>query len=96
MVRKPAKGVHGSPCTMWCLTCTLDRVSDTRMDLADFMKNAEMTDAKLAELVGRDRSNVTRWRRKQTKPDFYALVAIEKITDGKVTASDFVPGEAAE
>jgi DNA-binding transcriptional regulator YdaS (Cro superfamily) len=45
--------------------------------------------------VKRDRSNVTRWRLKRTKPDFEALVAIERITRGKVTAKDFATAEAA-
>lgn len=60
------------------------------------MKNEEMTDAELAARVKRDRSNVTRWRLKQTKPDFEALVALERISKGKVTASDFVVAEAAQ
>jgi transcriptional regulator with XRE-family HTH domain len=59
------------------------------MTLAEFMELENLTDAGLAEKVGRDRSNVTRWRRGDTKPDFEALVAIEKITGGKVTALDF-------
>ena len=59
------------------------------MDLAEFMKTEGLSDAELAFLVGRDRSNVTRWRRGNTKPDFDALVALEKISDGKVTARDF-------
>jgi transcriptional regulator with XRE-family HTH domain len=59
------------------------------MTLAEFMELEKLTDAGLAEKVGRDRSNVTRWRRGDTKPDFEALVAIEKITGGKVTALDF-------
>jgi transcriptional regulator with XRE-family HTH domain len=59
------------------------------MTLAEFMETEKLTDAGLAEKVGRDRSNVTRWRRGDTKPDFDALVAIEKISGGKVTALDF-------
>lgn len=59
------------------------------MDLADFMKAKKLTDASLAEMVGRDRTNVTRWRTKRTRPDFDALIALEKITDGRVTAKDF-------
>lgn len=66
------------------------------MDLAEFMKSAEMSDAQLADLVKRDRSNVTRWRLGRTKPDFDALVAIEKISDGKVTARDFVQEVATQ
>jgi transcriptional regulator with XRE-family HTH domain len=59
------------------------------MDLATFMELESLTDTQLAEKVGRDRSNVSRWRLKRTKPDFEALVAIEQISAGKVTAKDF-------
>lgn len=64
------------------------------MNLADFMKSMGMSDVDLATIVNRDRTNVLRWRKGTTKPDFDALVAIEKISDGKVTARDFA--EAAE
>lgn len=59
------------------------------MTLSDFMKLNGFSDADLAAIVRRDRSNVLRWRNGVTKPDFDALVAIEKISDGKVTARDF-------
>jgi transcriptional regulator with XRE-family HTH domain len=65
------------------------------MTLAEFMEIEKLTDASLAEKVGRDRSNVTRWRRGDTKPDFEALVAIEKMSGGKVTALDFSKENAA-
>lgn len=59
------------------------------MKLSDFMKAEGYSDTDLAIKVGRDRSNVSRWRRRETTPDFDALVAIEEISDGKVTAKDF-------
>lgn len=60
-----------------------------RMNLADFMKAANLSDVELAAQVKRDRTNVLRWRTGKTKPDFDALVAIENISGGKVTARDF-------
>lgn len=67
------------------------------MDLASYMKLANVTDAKLAEKVNRDRSSVTRWRLKRTRPDWEAIHALEKATDGAVTFRDFMPAkEAAE
>lgn len=63
------------------------------MNLADFMRTANISDVELAAQVKRDRTNVLRWRTGKTKPDFEALVAIEKISDGKVTASDFARSE---
>lgn len=59
------------------------------MNLAEFMKAEGINDQQLAEKVKRDRSNVLRWRNGTTKPDFAALVEIEKISGGKVTARDF-------
>ena len=59
------------------------------MDLADYMKRNRLTDAQLAEKVRRDRSNVTRWRLKKTRPDIDALIALEQATEGAVTARDF-------
>jgi hypothetical protein len=63
------------------------------MKLSEFMKSANIDDVGLAKLVNRDRSNVLRWRNGVTKPDFDALVAIEKISKGKVTARDFAVAE---
>lgn len=62
------------------------------MTLSEFMAQEGMTDLQLAEKVNRDRSNVYRWRVGDTKPDFDALVAIERMSGGKVTARDFAGG----
>lgn len=62
------------------------------MTLAEFMEQEGLTDVQLAEKVNRHRSNVMRWRTGETKPDFEALVAIEHVTDGRVTARDFARG----
>lgn len=67
----------------------MHRVHIIGMNLADFMRTANISDVELATRVNRDRTNVLRWRTGKTKPDFDALVAIEKISDGKVTARDF-------
>lgn len=64
------------------------------MTLAEFMKAEGMSDVELAAKVNRDRSNILRWRNGVTKPDFDALVALEKISGGRVTATDFA-GEGA-
>lgn len=66
------------------------------MTLAEFMKAEGLSDLQLAERVNRDRTNVLRWRNGVTKPDFDALVAIEEISGGRVTARDFATPQAAE
>jgi hypothetical protein len=60
------------------------------MKLATWMEKNGHTDNSLAPLVGRDRTTVMRWRTEQTRPDWEALAAIEKVTKRRVTASDFV------
>jgi ribosome-binding protein aMBF1 (putative translation factor) len=60
------------------------------MKLSEYMATEGITDNELAVKVKRDRTNVLRWRKGETKPDFDALIALEHITDGKVTARDFV------
>lgn len=65
------------------------------MKLAAYMKITRTTDAKLAEEVERDRSTVTRWRQGKTRPDWLAIEKLEAVTNGAVTAQDFVTLEAA-
>lgn len=74
----------------------LHDIHNATMTLAEFMEAERLTDLQLAAKVNRDRSNVLRWRKGVTKPDFEALVAIERITKGKVTAKDFARREVAE
>ena len=64
------------------------------MKLAEYMDLHNLSDEAVAEKVNRDRSNVLRWRKGVTKPDFDALVKLEIMTKGRVTATDFV--KAAE
>ena len=72
----------------------LHRVQIGDMTLAEYMAQEGLTDVDLAERVNRHRSNVLRWRTGATRPDFDALVAIEHLTGGKVTARDFANGSA--
>lgn len=65
------------------------------MKLSAYMELTKITDAKLAEKVGRERSTVTRWRRGNTRPDWEAMIALEKVTDGAVTYRDFARENAA-
>lgn len=66
------------------------------MELKEYMSLANMKDGDLArelkQATGlvRDRSTVSRWRRKETRPDWEAMKALTQITRGAVTASDFI------
>ena len=60
------------------------------MELAAYMETMKLKDADLAEKISRDRSTVTRWRLKRTRPDWAAINLIEEVTKGAVTARDFL------
>lgn len=67
-----------------------------RMELASYLSLTKQTDAEFASKVKRERSTITRWRLKQTRPDWDAMASIEEATEGAVTARDFMrPTEAA-
>lgn len=64
------------------------------MKLAKFMELSQLSDADLAERLGRDRSTVTRLRNGSAKPSFEIMLALERMSDGAIRPSDFV-SEAA-
>lgn len=80
--------VHNASC-IFVLDVHVHRVHIRGMTLAEFMEAEGLDDLGLAIKVNRDRSNVLRWRTGKTRPDFDALVAIENLSGGKVTARDF-------
>jgi len=83
----PSK-VYGIPYT-FVLDTHVYLIHSVRMKLSEYMAIEGLTDLALAAKVKRDRSNVLRWRKGETRPDFVALLELEKITEGKVTARDF-------
>jgi transcriptional regulator with XRE-family HTH domain len=60
------------------------------MQLSTYMADNNVTDAVLAEKVGRERSTVTRWRLGKSRPDYEAMQKLEIATEGAVTFADFV------
>lgn len=59
--------------------------------LDKFMKRSEWTDQRLADLVGRDRTTISRIRRGEAQPSLEVALKIEQITNGKVPAWSFLP-----
>jgi plasmid maintenance system antidote protein VapI len=59
------------------------------MTLEKYMELTKLTDAKMADLIDRDRSVVTKLRAGTIKPSFDVMVALERITEGAVRPSDF-------
>lgn len=59
------------------------------MKLAKFMELTQLTDAELAEKLGRDRSTVTRLRNGSAKPSFEVMLALEILSEGAIRPSDF-------
>lgn len=64
-------------------------ISMLAMKLIDFLQSKKLTDAAFAEKVGLSQSQVSRIKRGKSMPSWDAAAAIERATDGSVTASDF-------
>jgi DNA-binding transcriptional regulator YdaS (Cro superfamily) len=77
------------------LDCTLHVMHIACMKLSDFLTNAGMTDVEFAARIGRASSTVNRWRHERTRPEWDAIVQIERATKGAVTANDFIPAPAS-
>jgi transcriptional regulator with XRE-family HTH domain len=59
------------------------------MHLSDYMTEQNLTDAAVAEAIGRSRATVNRIRNRKVRPDWETIKAIRQFTRGKVTADDF-------
>lgn len=68
------------------------------MTLGKYLSDHKMTDEAFAALVGMSQSQISRLRRGLSRPSWESLAAIEKVTGGLVTATDFMSAtpEAAE
>jgi transcriptional regulator with XRE-family HTH domain len=62
------------------------------MDLQTFLDSRRLTDAEFAATIGRDRTTVSRWRRRLKNPSAEALRRIAEATGGEVTPNDFFAG----
>lgn len=65
------------------------------MRLGDWLTAKKMTDADFATKVGVDRSTVGRWVDGSNMPRRRNMADIARVTDGQVTANDFVEGPTA-
>ena len=65
------------------------------MKLGEYLSLNKMTDEAFASLVGMSQSQISRLRRGLSRPSWESLAAIERVTTGMVTASDFM-GAASE
>ncbi|KAB2918488.1 MAG: helix-turn-helix transcriptional regulator [Hyphomicrobiaceae bacterium] len=60
------------------------------MRLCDWLKAGNMSGVEFADKIGVHRSTVSRWLAGTAKPRWDELPKIERATDGKVMANDFV------
>lgn len=60
------------------------------MKLDTYLRERDLTDEKFAEIVGVDRSAVTRWRNGTTCPETPNQRKIFERTNGEVTPNDFM------
>lgn len=63
------------------------------MKLSEFLTDRNLTDDAFAALVGMSQSQVSRLKRGLSRPSWDNLAAIERATDGAVTANDFMTGQ---
>lgn len=62
------------------------------MTLSDFLSKAKIDRNEFARQVGVDAVTVWRWEKGKRYPPFTSITKIMEVTDGKVTANDFVKG----
>ncbi len=77
-----------------CNHCTM-----AGMMLSEYLTARNYTDAQFAELIGCDRTTVSRWRRGLNRPEWGDMQAIVIATGGAVNPNDFLPStepQAAE
>lgn len=65
------------------------------MHLSDYMKKHDLSDDQVADLIKRSRPTVSRIRRGLVRPDWETIEALKRVTDGAVTADDFLHLQAA-
>ena len=66
------------------------------MKLADWLKANGKTATWLADQVGRDSSFIVRIKNGDALPSITVAAEIQRLTDGEVTAVDFVAGAPVE
>jgi len=59
------------------------------MTLSDWMSHKGLDDASLGELVGRDRTRISRIRRGLSLPSFELFRELHKLSKGKLTPDSF-------
>lgn len=60
------------------------------MKLSAWMRQRGVDDLDVAILLKRTRSSVSRWRRGVRKPPFKIMLAISRLTKGKVSYEDWI------
>ncbi len=63
---------------------------EEKMKLKEWLKKEKITSNEFAIKIGVTNISVCRWIRNKRYPNFMNLYAIQKMTNGEVTASDFI------
>ena len=65
------------------------------MTLADYLRQQSLTPEEFGRLIGRSPGLVKKWRYGERLPRLPELLEIERLTNGAVTANDFVAAQPA-
>lgn len=64
------------------------------MKLATYLKENGLTLHAFGQQIGRTPATVSRLAREKHQPDWSTVAAIERATNGAVTANDFTPSDS--
>ena len=64
------------------------------MRLADYLTKKKISQSELARRLGIKQSTISKWVLGKRRPGWVVLARVEKLTRGRVTARDFMPGQS--
>ena len=66
-------------------------VHNSIMTLDQFMRDVDLTDTRLAQIIGRDRSTVGRYRARKVSPPGNIIAKLLDLSNNEITVTDLLP-----
>ena len=70
---------------------TAHDVHNSIMTLDQFMRDVNLTDMRLAQIIGRDRSTVGRYRTRKVSPPGNIIAKLLDLSNNEITVTDLLP-----